>query len=74
MGPTSWFLYRLYKYGSYMKIVLYISSLYCLPILLFTYLLLEHFDLIFSLYNDPVSRLEGFVSNREQSYEDPIEE
>lgn len=23
---------------------------------------------------DSVSRLEGFVSNREQSYEDPIEE
>lgn len=25
-------------------------------------------------FNDSVSRLEGFVSNREQSYEDPIEE
>ncbi|PON49757.1 FAM [Parasponia andersonii] len=25
-------------------------------------------------YSGPVSRLEGFVSNREQSYEDPIEE
>lgn len=26
------------------------------------------------IYGNSVSRLEGFVSNREQSYEDPIEE
>jgi len=26
------------------------------------------------VYGGSVSRLEGFVSNREQSYEDPIEE
>lgn len=35
---------------------------------------LPHFRFDFKIYNDSVSRLEGFVSNREQSYEDPIEE
>ncbi|XP_044511500.1 protein FAM91A1-like [Mangifera indica] len=31
-------------------------------------------SLNYNVYDDLVSRLEGFVSNREQSYEDPIEE